>query len=661
MAAEPFDVVILGGGNAGIGVTGPTRRAGLTVAMIESHDLGGTCPNRGCTPKKVMVAAGHALHEIERAAVHHISVGKPKLDWAALIDREKDLIKDIPANLARSMAHRNVEVIKGHAVFASPTTIRVGDRQLEAKHIVIATGSKPRPLPIPGAAHMITSDEMLSERKLPGSVIFVGGGVISLEFGHVYARAGADVTVLEALQQLLPAMDADAVARIQTESERIGIRVKTGVSVKRIEPANNLLRVIFTHEGAEHAAEADRVVNGAGRVANVDTLNLAAGNVDHANGRVAVDRHLRSTSNLQVYVCGDAVPISPQLSPIATYEGDIVGRNIVEGPKYSPDYGSMATSVYTVPELAAVGLTEAAAIQEGDRGSHQRHARLVLRPNLRGDRRLVEDRRRSVDRSHSRRAFRRTCRPGTRQHFRTGNEVWHHGKPDQGQHLCLSDVFLGHQAHAVTLLGLLPRHSVALSIQKPTGISWSKRFQRWWPCSQPNHPRPRHNRGDNDMFKPTANSRALWQGLAFACVIAGSAATASSAFAGECPADKMKANAREEVKFKPVGVTDVTLGSIDLEKQPAHLKDRELRFRKLTIEPGGIVPWHSHDDRPALIFVQQGEIVEYASNCAEPILHKAGDIRPEVFGTSHWWKNLGTQTVILYVGDVRKDPHDHNM
>ena len=113
--------------------------------------------------------------------------------------------------------------------------------------------------------------------------------------------------------------------------------------------------------------------------------------------------------------------------------------------------------------------------------------------------------------------------------------------------------------------------------------------------------------------------------------------------------------------IKPVGVTDVTLGSINLEKQPANIKDRELRFRKLTIEPGGIVPWHSHDDRPALIYVQQGEIVEYASNCAEPIVHKAGEIRPEVSGTSHWWKNLGKETVILYVGDVRKDPHDHNM
>jgi quercetin dioxygenase-like cupin family protein len=149
--------------------------------------------------------------------------------------------------------------------------------------------------------------------------------------------------------------------------------------------------------------------------------------------------------------------------------------------------------------------------------------------------------------------------------------------------------------------------------------------------------------------------------LTLAVAIAGSMVVASAAVAGECPADKMKANVREKVDYKPVGVTDVTLGSIDLGKQPAHIEGRDLRFRKLTIEPGGIVPWHSHDDRPALIFVEQGEIVEYASNCEVPITHKAGDIRPEVFGTSHWWKNLGNETVILYVGDVRKDPNDHNM
>jgi quercetin dioxygenase-like cupin family protein len=135
----------------------------------------------------------------------------------------------------------------------------------------------------------------------------------------------------------------------------------------------------------------------------------------------------------------------------------------------------------------------------------------------------------------------------------------------------------------------------------------------------------------------------------------------SAAFAGGCPADKVKADVREPVKFGAVGVTDTTLGAIDLEKEPAQIKDRQLRFRKLTIAPNGIVPWHSHGDRPALIFVAEGEIVEYASNCEVPIVHKAGDIRPETSGTSHWWKNLGKETVILYVGDVRKDPTDHNM
>jgi quercetin dioxygenase-like cupin family protein len=131
--------------------------------------------------------------------------------------------------------------------------------------------------------------------------------------------------------------------------------------------------------------------------------------------------------------------------------------------------------------------------------------------------------------------------------------------------------------------------------------------------------------------------------------------------AGECPAGKAVANARQGVDFKAAGVTDTTLGSIDLGKQATKLPGHELRFRKLTIAPGGVVPWHSHDDRPALIFVAEGEIIEYASNCAAPIVHKAGEVRAEVKGTSHWWKNLGDKTVVLYVGDVRRDPKDHNM
>lgn len=144
-------------------------------------------------------------------------------------------------------------------------------------------------------------------------------------------------------------------------------------------------------------------------------------------------------------------------------------------------------------------------------------------------------------------------------------------------------------------------------------------------------------------------------------VIAGSFFLVSNAFAGSCPADQQKHNVRASVDTPAKGVTDTTLGAIDLANETIAAKDRQLRFRKLTIEPGGIVPWHSHDDRPALIFVAEGEIYEYASNCAVPILHKAGEIRPETKGTSHWWENKGTKTVILYVGDIRHDPNDKHM
>jgi quercetin dioxygenase-like cupin family protein len=134
-----------------------------------------------------------------------------------------------------------------------------------------------------------------------------------------------------------------------------------------------------------------------------------------------------------------------------------------------------------------------------------------------------------------------------------------------------------------------------------------------------------------------------------------------SAQAGECPADKRKANARQPVDFAAAGVTDTTLGAIDLGKEMAKIKGRELRFRKMVIQPGGIVPWHSHDDRPALIYVAEGEIIEYASNCAAPIHHKAGEIRAETQGTSHWWKNLSDAPVVLFIGDVRHDPNDKHM
>jgi glutathione reductase (NADPH) len=365
MSPDKYDVVILGSGNAGMGVTVETHKAGLSVAMIEYREIGGTCPNRGCTPKKILVAAGQALDAIERALAHHISVGKPRLDWAALIGREKKMIGPLPDSFAKLMSERGVEVLHGRAAFAGPNAVRLGARTIEAKHIVIAAGSKPRQLPIDGAEHMMTSDDVLSEREQPRDVVFVGGGVIALEFAHLYARAGTKVTVLENAPEFLAAFDRDAVAQIVRESERIGVTLNAGVEVKAIAARGRRFAVTFEQNRASRTIEADRVVNGAGRTPDIDALDLAVGNVRLSDGRIACDEYLRSASNPAVYVCGDAGPGPLQLSPVATYEGGIVGRNIVKGPVAKPDYGCVPSCVFTVPALATVGMTEQDARKGG--------------------------------------------------------------------------------------------------------------------------------------------------------------------------------------------------------------------------------------------------------------------------------------------------------
>jgi quercetin dioxygenase-like cupin family protein len=147
---------------------------------------------------------------------------------------------------------------------------------------------------------------------------------------------------------------------------------------------------------------------------------------------------------------------------------------------------------------------------------------------------------------------------------------------------------------------------------------------------------------------------ALIAGLAL-----GAAAINSAAFA-ECPADQTKADARKPVDMKPVGVTDTVIAMIDVEKEQG-IADRKFRMRKLVVEPGGVVPWHSHAERPAIIYVVEGQIEEYASNCAVPLVHKAGDVVAETKGIAHWWKNTGDKTVVLLSADLLKDPNDKNM
>ncbi len=363
--ASQYDVVVLGTGNAGMGAAGVTRAAGKTVAMVESWDVGGTCPLRGCVPKKVLVAAAQVLHQIELAPIHHIHVDKPRLDWRKLIERERTFVDGVPEEFANSLEGRGIDLLKGRARFAGRNQVAVDDQVLEAGKIVIATGSKTRPLPIPGAAHMITSDDVLEMATLPESVIFIGGGVIALEFSHVFVRAGVKVTILEAMPRLLPRLDSDAVARVHEGSERIGIDILTDVKVEGVEAEDNKLSVRFEHLSEAKTLSAAQVANGTGRIPDLDGLDLDAGEVEHDGTRITVDKYLRSVSNPDVYVAGDVLWSSAQLSPTATYEGRIVGENIVSGDRVEPEYSHIPSTVFTVPAFASVGLTEAEAKDKG--------------------------------------------------------------------------------------------------------------------------------------------------------------------------------------------------------------------------------------------------------------------------------------------------------
>lgn len=363
--SRSYDVVVLGAGNAGLAAARVTREAGRSVAVVEGRAVGGTCPLRGCVPKKVLVAAAETLDAIAGAGVQHIEIGAPRLDWSALIARERSFTEGVPEAFAQSLARRGIDLLRGRARFTGPREVVVDGETLSAGKIVVASGSRPRELPLPGAEHLITSEDILNLEALPESLVFIGGGAIALEFSHVLARAGCRVTILEAAPRILPALEEAAVERLREATERLGIEVLTDVEVAAISAASGGLEVGFTRQGEERTLTAALVANGAGRVADVEGLDLDAGQVAHEGPRIEVTEHLRSVSNPDVYAAGDALAGSAQLSPLATYEGRLAGENIVHGDRRVPEYRSVPSVVFSVPALASVGLTEAQAREQG--------------------------------------------------------------------------------------------------------------------------------------------------------------------------------------------------------------------------------------------------------------------------------------------------------
>lgn len=362
-----FDLVVIGTGSAASVVAHTCRRAGWSVAVIDSRPFGGTCALRGCDPKKVLVGAADALDRVHRLQGRGVRADRLRLDWSELMRFKRGMIEAVPTQREDGFARAGIETLHGRARFVGPGAITVGNHSLEGRHVLVAAGARPADLPIEGREHLVTSEQFLDIDVLPPRVLFVGGGYISFEFGHVAARAGATVTIIHHGTRPLHAFDPDLVDVLVAKSRALGIDVRLGATVTRISQTGNVFTVHAAVNDETLQIEADMVVHGAGRVPEIDDLNLDAAGVKWDLRGVTVNEYLQSVSNPAVYAAGDAAASgAPRLTPVAGYDGQIVAANLLdEKPRRTPDYAVIPGVVFTIPPLAAVGLLESGARRRG--------------------------------------------------------------------------------------------------------------------------------------------------------------------------------------------------------------------------------------------------------------------------------------------------------
>ncbi|MFZ3579875.1 dihydrolipoyl dehydrogenase family protein [Virgibacillus sp. DJP39] len=351
---QKFDLIVIGTGVGGSSVASKVAEAGLKVAIIDDQNYGGTCPLRGCDPKKVLVGAAELIDHNKRMQKNGVH-SDAAIEWKELIHFKETFTEPVPEAVEKSLANTGVSTMHGTAQFIGENEIVVGDQILSGDKIVIATGAIPSPLPIEGAEYLTTSDEFLDLIELPKQIVFVGGGYISFEFAHIAARAGAEVHIVHRSNNPLKSFDQDLVKRLVDKSKEIGIHVHLNSPVHSIEKNKNR----YTVKSDEDSWEADLVVHGAGRVPATEGLDLEKGNVQNGKNGIAVNKFLQSTSNKRVYAIGDVADTQgAPLTPVAQVDASTVISNILKGNQKEVEYKGIPSVTFTVPKLATVGMSE---------------------------------------------------------------------------------------------------------------------------------------------------------------------------------------------------------------------------------------------------------------------------------------------------------------
>lgn len=364
--AISYDLLVVGTGGGGSVAARRCNDAGWSVAQIDNRPFGGTCAQRGCDPKKVLVGAAHAVDQASRLHGHGLTA-PPAIDWSDLMAFKRSFTDPVPAARERALDDAGIDAYHGTARFVNEHTLQVDNDTLKGEHIVLATGMHPLPLPFEGADLLTTSDEFLELDALPDEIIFVGGGYISMEFAHIARRAGAHARIIQRADHLLPPFDADCTDRLAAASRELGMDIHLNTDAVRIDKTNDGLAVTTRGpDGTEHTYTADLAVHGAGRVPNIEALDLENGNVDAGRGGITVNEYLQSPTNPRVYAAGDVAdtPGLP-LTPLSGQESHIVADNLLGDTPHAATYGLQPSAAFTLPPLATVGLTVEEAKSDG--------------------------------------------------------------------------------------------------------------------------------------------------------------------------------------------------------------------------------------------------------------------------------------------------------
>src|SRR5258706_1692035 len=362
--SEVYDLVIVGTGTAAMVAAMRVRAAGWSVAVIDFRPFGGTCGMRGCDPKKMLVSGAEAIDFASRMRGHGVT-GELNIDWPDLIAFKRSFTDSVPAKHERMYAAKGIETFHGQAWFTGRNTMQVVDKVLEGRHFLITAGAQPVKLGIPGEEHLATSEDFLNLERLPQRIVLVGGGYIAAEFSHIAARAGAKVTILQRGERMLAHFDPDLVDWLMERFGTIGIDVRTRTQVEGIEKTGTGFAVRTNSKGTSTTAKADIVVHAAGGAPALDALDLGAAEVSVKSGRLELNEYLQSVSNPAVYAAGDAAKRGPPLTPVSSHDAKIAAANMLEGNTLKPDYTGVPSVAFSVPPIAAVGLSEADARKQG--------------------------------------------------------------------------------------------------------------------------------------------------------------------------------------------------------------------------------------------------------------------------------------------------------